>query len=602
MTTTLEENDELFNLLTSSWDPQQSEAVRNSIWTRDYLTRLTSLSLDDLLREPVDLRAEQEKLQQDAQQLAFEDYPAFIHAQTCRRQVDGTLNELDDHLSDFLASVPGLQAACETFSASAKVLAQERSKVTRVLEHQNVLVELLEIPQLMQTCVRNGYYSEAMDLASHVRLLYIRYPLPVVQSIKEQVQALSDLMLVQLIDHLRRPIKLAATMNVIGHLRRMDAFESETELRMVFLRCRHDFLEQRLDRIKRVETSEEKSSQEAFEYLKRYIDVMREQMFEIATHYMSVFPHQDSSSITILSNYMIHLIRTMKATLESHLKWIKDASSLASLLTQIQYCGMSLGRIGLDFRQLFVQGFEDTMRPLILKQLDDATSDLVASISAAEKGGSQSLWMSASKLGSLQTQSDDVRRQNQPPMLLVDYPPLAVFTNAVLSAFNSLRLLPAVGLLKPIQSHLDACFLEVGGALKQYADLITSRSPAETAVVQSFTAAYVRCCVPFLKSCLRDGIYGDVPQEETTGIDDSDLEALLSQYLPRPAETTAYNVDYIEEKDEEQPDEAKKDKEQSDEVKEDEKQPDEVKKDEESSKKATDDQAPSGNHEIPSDQ
>ncbi|KAI7857078.1 Dor1-like family-domain-containing protein [Circinella umbellata] len=558
--TDLDGNDALLQLLTESWDEQQSLAVEKSKWTRDYLTRLTSLPLDELLREPEELRVEQEKMRQDAQQLAFNDYPAFIHANTCRQQVDSTLDDLQDHLNEFLTSVPDLQEASQVFSTKAQTIADERSKITRVLEHQNVLVDLLEIPQLMETCVWNGYYSEAMDLASHVRLLLVRYPLPIVCSIQQQVQASADLMLVQLIAHLRQPIKLAAAMNVIGHLRRMDVFESEMELRMVFLRCRHNYLTQRLDRIKASRNTpsttasiinitttgkedenviEQQQQHEAFEYMKRYIDVMREQIFEIATQYMSVFSHQEQQSILIISDYMVQLIDDyFEPTLKQQLVKITDTSSLASLLTQIQYCGMSLGRIGLDFRYLFVRAFEDTVRPLILQWIDKATEELISTITTTNKQPSS--WMSASSRSasensknidsdrSRNSETDYSRHHpNQPPMLLVNYPPLAIYTNAILSAFNALRLLPAVSLLRPIQSHLDACFLEIGSALKQYAD--DQQQENNSGVIRSFIMAYVRCCVPFLKGCLRDVIYGSIqlPDNDISTINNGDLEALI---------------------------------------------------------------------------
>ncbi|KAI9263376.1 Dor1-like family-domain-containing protein [Phascolomyces articulosus] len=545
--TDLDGNDALLQLLTESWDEQQTLAVEKSKWTRDYLTRLTSLPLDELLREPDELRVEQEKMRRDAQQLAFNDYPAFIHANTCRQQVDSTLDDLQDHLNEFLTSVPDLLEASQGFASEAQMVADERAKITHVLEHQNVLVDLLEIPQLMETCVWNGYYSEAMDLASHVRLLLVRYPLPIVKSIQQQVQASADLMLVQLIAHLRQPIKLAAAMNVIGHLRRMDVFESEVELRMVFLRCRHDYLTQRLDRIKAPsrapttttspptikEDSTTQQQHEVFEYMKRYIDVMREQMFEIATQYMSVFSHQEQQSILILSDYMVRLIDDhFEATLKVQLPKITDTSSLASLLTQIQYCGMSLGRIGLDFRHLFVRAFEDTIRPLILQWIDKATEEFISTITTDKQ---PSAWMSASSRVTSTSenshQNDDYSRHhpNQPPMLLVNYPPLAIYTNAILSAFNALRLLPAVSLLRPIQSHLDSCFLEIGSALKHYADDHQNEQGSAGGVIQSFVMAYVRCCVPFLKGCLVDVIYGNIqlPDDGSTTINNSDLEALL---------------------------------------------------------------------------
>lgn len=526
-------NDDLLKLLTDSWDTPLKELVETSKWTRDYLTKLTSLPLDSLLHEPTELREEQAKAKRDAQQLAFRDYPCFLHAQTCRHQVEETLDGLDVHLGEFLSSVPELQEACELFSQHAKEIKEERGKITRVLEHQNVLTDLLEIPQLMETCVWNGYYSEAMDLASHVRLLQVRYPLYIIRNIHQQVQSSSDLMLVQLISHLRKPIRLAAAMNVVGFLRRMDVFDSETELRMVFLRCRHDFLQQRLTRLKRDMSEEPRQrSTDAFEHLKKFIDVMREQMFEIGTQYISIFSNEQG---TLLSDYMVHVIELIKTTLDTYLPMIEDTSALASLLTQLQYCGMSLGRIGLDFRHVFVHSFEEAVQPMILRWIDNATEDLVQKTSkAAHESTAPSAWMSSKIVSQNNSNTvsnrDEVKRHAfQPPMLLVGYPSLAIFTNGILSAFNALRLLPAISLYASIQNHLEACFLEIGTALRQYCDQAASYMPDELTYLQSYSAAYVRCCLPYLKSCLVDGIYGNLLMPSTA---DEDMEALLVAYLP----------------------------------------------------------------------
>ncbi|WAR30523.1 COG8-like protein [Mya arenaria] len=135
--------------------------------------------------------------------LAFQNYTTFIQTAECSREI--------------------FQDRCVTTSPG------NHSK------RHTQLLEILELPQLMDTCVRNGYYDEALELAAHVKRLEKKHAnIPIIASIVNEVRLSSQLMLNQLLQQLRSNVQLPACLRVIGYLRRMDVF-TEVELRIKFL-------------------------------------------------------------------------------------------------------------------------------------------------------------------------------------------------------------------------------------------------------------------------------------------------------------------------------------------------------------------------------
>ena len=64
----------------------------------------------------------------------------------------------------------------------AEAIACSRRMNRLTLNRHTEILEILEIPQLMDTCVRNRYYEEALELAAYVRRLEKKYSsIPVIQ-------------------------------------------------------------------------------------------------------------------------------------------------------------------------------------------------------------------------------------------------------------------------------------------------------------------------------------------------------------------------------------------------------------------------------------
>ena len=222
-------------------------------------------------------------------------------------------------------------------------------------------------------------------------------------------------------------IKLTAAMRTIGWLRRVapdldgpnqpnssDGRSREGALGALFLICRLSTLNSMLDALSplrdladqetearlhskstttttKVTGSNWAHGQQTERYLKRYIEIFREQSFAIISMFKSIFPSSPDVSTaeleprlrslglktpslnkaaqgeqsdplnplpSALSTFPLHLISLLTSTLKRYLPNVRDKSSRESLLTQVLYCAGSLGRLGGDFSLVLAELWE----------------------------------------------------------------------------------------------------------------------------------------------------------------------------------------------------------------------------------------------------
>ncbi|KAG0710184.1 Conserved oligomeric Golgi complex subunit 8 [Chionoecetes opilio] len=142
-------------------------------WTENedfpnYITQLASCGVEKLGKESAHLHEERSAILDQTKDLAYTNYKTFIHTAECSKSIYNDFTSVESHLEGLASCLPNLRTSVESFLATSKNLAQSRHLTSLTLTKHTQLLEILELPQLMDTCVRNGYYEEALEIVAYV--------------------------------------------------------------------------------------------------------------------------------------------------------------------------------------------------------------------------------------------------------------------------------------------------------------------------------------------------------------------------------------------------------------------------------------------------
>lgn len=427
--------DPLYELLIPYFDtpasPRPVPSVQNHVAAK-YLNRLSTLPLASLTSS-------------EPQSLAQSSHTTLLSLQSLSARSNPAIVASSDHLSSLQTSLPQLAAEAEglrndipRLDEQAVAFSEKYSRITEnemldrrkraLLMARNVdrLSDILDLPTLLSSAISSSTaqgasnatsYASALDLHSHIKRLHLLYQdSELVSSIYQQTEEAMQDMTSNLITSLRsQNIKLAAGMRTVGWLRRVapeldgNSTNKEGTLGALFLVCRlatlvsmlsaldplRDLADQETEiRLRDSNSTSRKSNTDAWSlgqqterYLKRYIEIFREQSFAIVSMHKSTFPSGPDSNASddldlnfkslglksvsapqptaianqedpllplpsALATFPLHLVSLLTITLRQYLPNVRDKSSRESLLTQVLYCAGSLGRLGGDFSLL----------------------------------------------------------------------------------------------------------------------------------------------------------------------------------------------------------------------------------------------------------
>ncbi len=139
------------------------------------VAQIGSMGLSTLSHEPVRLTNESEKCNEELEVLVMRNYRIFIENLTCSvelRVEDQKLSKVSGELNGLLSK---LSSICSLFCNNVTNTVNSHKRNRKTLQHHMQLVELLEIPQLVDACARNDFYDEALELANFVNSLERRH-------------------------------------------------------------------------------------------------------------------------------------------------------------------------------------------------------------------------------------------------------------------------------------------------------------------------------------------------------------------------------------------------------------------------------------------
>ena len=367
-----------------------------------YLARLASQPLSSLHdTEPHALSQASHSLLISLQGLSKKSYKPIIESATRHATLFSTLPALAASTAELRHAIPKLDNEAVRFSTTYNKTSENDVLARRkraLLLSRNVerLLDVLELPTLLSSAVSTApaNYSSALDLNGHIRRLHSLYPKsPLVDSVSAQADEAMRAMAANLIQSLKSPgLKLAASLRTISWLRRIlpdldvsaaaspgrgGHHPQERVLGALFLVCRLATLMTMLEALEplRELADQEKVRQKAIgsgnawsggqqteRFLKRYIEIFREQSFAIVSMFRSIFPAAAPTDgpatpppdpleplPAALATFPLYLVDMLLETLRLYLPTVKDQASRDSLLTQVLYCAGSLGRLGGDF-------------------------------------------------------------------------------------------------------------------------------------------------------------------------------------------------------------------------------------------------------------
>mmetsp|Transcript_36168 Transcript_36168/g.84781 ORF Transcript_36168/g.84781 Transcript_36168/m.84781 type:complete len:635 (+) Transcript_36168:91-1995(+) len=520
---------------------------------RAYFPHLTSSTYDRLVREPATLQLEKDRCSREMEQLAVQNYSAFISNAKVTQNVQQGLASIQKHLDGMAETILPLQETIRSCQATASDLSSRRGALRNVLQQERLLLELLELPQLLDACIRNHMYDESLELLAYCSSMFQAHELrgeeiKVVTNLQEQVSAQRANLHNSLVGQLKTDIHLPACVRIIGFLRRLQE-HSEDDLRRVFIEYRGKFLESHKQQVE----SQRSHRGSVVTALRNATDLLRTHVFDIGMQYKALFGQEDATLSTWLNDQVNWLTGLLRAHILPDAEARIDAPALATILRQCLHTSSTLKRLGGQFFPAVANIFEVRMDHIVCEMLDVALLtfhselgryDWVPSTALAGSSSAAATSMAGGGEGGLTSEattaaSSGLSWLHPQAMELTRHRPLAVLCNDMVQMFNELRQCALSGLRARVVAHCSEALMAAINLLRNMKQSqLFQPGTSKANELAKLCEHFARILVPLISAHL-EAMYGASAKLDVEAVAQAMMPDLLSPPAPPEPEVPA---------------------------------------------------------------
>ncbi|EPX72281.1 transport complex subunit Cog8 [Schizosaccharomyces octosporus yFS286] len=344
--------------------------------TESYLQELIGRPFRDIKAEKEQLRRRAEILDQEKLSYLQSNYKTLVELAESQAATKELLSKTQDISKNIYGKRDELHNSTSQNQDFLSSISSHYQQALLMHRMQPQVSSVLRIPELMDSCIRNEYFSEALEfqgLANRLRDRFISNA--VIQDLVYQVEGLSEKLSAKFLLQLQKPLKQYSLIKIVTYLR-VTSKLSEAEIKYIFLFYAWQQLQTSL---KNLIPLLDYNNPEL--YLKRYLQVIRDRAFSLLFQYQSVFyesntlftdsvsstidgvnfssndaptlPGLDHESLqsfsqNILTFFVHKIVKEICYVVETFFPRIHETTTRSSLLLQLYYCNQSLAKVGTD--------------------------------------------------------------------------------------------------------------------------------------------------------------------------------------------------------------------------------------------------------------